>query len=170
MLQTRRITICAKGMPGRFLSGWFHPPIALSTFPAGQRRPKNDRTARTTTTSPTIYIRLFMGASFPVGGKLFLYGAAWVLYRRVTITGNAMPFCTPARTNPGKKTCRYRGSSRAMRTISPAISSGERIRSMQPLAMALSGMSACLAVSGFWAIVIPPMSLMPHSASAPSPS
>lgn len=36
----------------------------------------------------------------------------------------------------------------AMRTSSMAISSGERMKSMQPLAMALSGMSGCFAVSG----------------------
>jgi hypothetical protein len=51
-----------------------------------------------------------------------------------------------------------------------AISSGERIKSIHPLAIALPGMSGCPAVSGFCAIVMPPASLMPHSAAAPSPS
>lgn len=40
-------------------------------------------------------------------------------------------------------------ATRAMRMISPAISSGERIASIQPLAIALLGMSGCFAVSGF---------------------
>jgi hypothetical protein len=39
--------------------------------------------------------------------------------------------------------------------ISTAISSGERIRSMHPLAMALDGISACPAVSGLCAMVTP---------------
>lgn len=55
-------------------------------------------------------------------------------------------------------------------TIFFAISSGERTKSIHPLAMALSGISGCLAVSGFCANVIPPASLILHIASAPSPS
>jgi hypothetical protein len=55
----------------------------------------------------------------------------------------------------------------AIRLISFAISSGERIKSIHPLAIALSGISGCAAVSGFCAMVIPPTSLMPHKASAP---
>jgi hypothetical protein len=58
----------------------------------------------------------------------------------------------------------------AIRTISLAISSGERTKSIHPLAIALSGMSGCPAVSSFCAIVTPPTSFMPHSAAAPSPS
>jgi hypothetical protein len=54
--------------------------------------------------------------------------------------------------------------------ICRAISSGERTKSIHPLAMALLGMSGAPAVSIFWAIVIPPTSLIPHSAAAPSPS
>ncbi len=41
---------------------------------------------------------------------------------------------------------------------------------MQPVSIALSGMSGWVAVSGFWAMVMPPISWMPHSAAAPSPS
>ena len=58
----------------------------------------------------------------------------------------------------------------AIRTISRAMSSGERTKSIHPLAIALAGMSGWLAVSGFCAMVMPPTSLMPHKASAPSPS
>lgn len=58
----------------------------------------------------------------------------------------------------------------AIRTISLAISSGERIKSIHPLAIALCGISGCPAVSGFCAMVMPPTSFIPHSASAPSPS
>ena len=47
-----------------------------------------------------------------------------------------------------------------------AISSDERIKSMYPLAIALSGMCACPAVSGFCAIVMPPTSFNPHDAAA----
>jgi hypothetical protein len=57
----------------------------------------------------------------------------------------------------------------AIRTISLAISSGERIKSIHPLALALLGISGCSEVSGFCAIVMPPATLIPHSASAQSP-
>jgi hypothetical protein len=40
-------------------------------------------------------------------------------------------------------------SMRAIRIISLAISSGERIKSMHPLSIAVSGISGCVAVSGF---------------------
>ena len=39
-----------------------------------------------------------------------------------------------------------------------------------PLAMAVSGIPGCPAVSGSWAMVMPPTSLIPWSATAPSPS
>ena len=42
----------------------------------------------------------------------------------------------------------------AIRTICFAISSGDITKSMQPLAMALSGISGWMAVSSFWAIVM----------------
>ncbi len=61
-------------------------------------------------------------------------------------------------------------STRAMRTISCAMSSGDRTKSMQPLAIALCGMSGWVAVLSFCAMVMPPTSWMPHSAAAPSPS
>jgi hypothetical protein len=54
--------------------------------------------------------------------------------------------------------------------ISTAMPSGDRMRSTHPLAIALSGISGCSAVSSFWAIVTPPTSRMTHSAWAPSPS
>jgi len=57
-----------------------------------------------------------------------------------------------------------------IRKILCAISSGERTKSMHPVAIALSGISGCLAVSSFCAMVTPPASFMPHSAVAPSPS
>jgi uncharacterized OsmC-like protein len=44
-----------------------------------------------------------------------------------------------------------------MRTISAPISSGVKTRSMQPLEMALSGMSGCLALAGDCAMVMPPI-------------
>jgi len=58
----------------------------------------------------------------------------------------------------------------AIRTISSAIFSGDRTKSMQPLAIALAGMSGCEAVSSLWAMVMPPTFLIPHKAAAPSPS
>ena len=51
----------------------------------------------------------------------------------------------------------------AIRTISRAISSGERTKSMHPLAIALSGMSGCPAVSSFCAMAMPPTSLIPRN-------
>src|SRR5665213_2833821 len=42
---------------------------------------------------------------------------------------------------------------RAIRIISLAIFSGERIKSIHPLAMALFGISGCPAVSSFWEMV-----------------
>jgi hypothetical protein len=66
--------------------------------------------------------------------------------------------------------CGWLSSALTMRTISLAMSSGERMKSMHPLAIALSGMSGCAAVSSFCAMVIPPTSLMPQRAAAPSPS
>jgi hypothetical protein len=59
---------------------------------------------------------------------------------------------------------------RTIRVISAAMPSGDRTKSMHPLAMALAGISGCPAVSGFCAMVVPPASLMPQSAAAPSPS
>ena len=47
----------------------------------------------------------------------------------------------------------------AMRIISRAISSGESTKSIQPLAMALSGISGWLAVFSFCAMVMPPLLL-----------
>ena len=59
---------------------------------------------------------------------------------------------------------------RAIRTISSAILSGERTRSMHPVAIALAGISGTPAVSSLCAIVVPPTSLIAHNAAAPSPS
>jgi hypothetical protein len=58
----------------------------------------------------------------------------------------------------------------AICTMAFAISSGERMKSTNPLATALSGMPGCRAVSRRCAIVVPPTSLMARRASAPSPS
>src|ERR1019366_3290155 len=44
-------------------------------------------------------------------------------------------------------------AARAIRTISRPISSGERMKSIHPLAIALPGISGWTAVSGFWAMV-----------------
>lgn len=44
----------------------------------------------------------------------------------------------------------------AISTIFPAISSGDRMKSIHPLAIALSGMSGWVAVSSFCAMVVPP--------------
>jgi hypothetical protein len=48
------------------------------------------------------------------------------------------------------------------------MSSGDSTKSMQPLAIAFFGMSRCLAVLSFCAIVMPHTSFMSHNASAPS--
>ena len=61
-------------------------------------------------------------------------------------------------------------SIRAIRPICRAISSGDKTKSMHPLAIALSGMSGWLDVLNFCAMVMPPTSLIPQSAAAPSPS
>jgi hypothetical protein len=58
--------------------------------------------------------------------------------------------------------CLRKVSPRAIRTISSAISSGERTKSMHPVAIALSGISGCAAVSSFCAMVMPAASFMPH--------
>src|ERR1035437_3536200 len=50
--------------------------------------------------------------------------------------------------------------------FSLAISSSQRTKSIHPLGMALSGISGCPAVSSFWAMVIPPTSLMPQSVAS----
>jgi hypothetical protein len=52
----------------------------------------------------------------------------------------------------------------------PAIPSGERIKSIRPLPIALSRISGCPAVSSLCSIVMPSPSLMSHSVAAPSPS
>jgi hypothetical protein len=53
----------------------------------------------------------------------------------------------------------------AIRIISVAISSGERIKSIHPLSVALKGISGCAAVSSFCAIVMPATSFMLHRAA-----
>ena len=58
----------------------------------------------------------------------------------------------------------------AILRIWAAMFSGERMKSIQPVSIALSGMSGTPAVSGFWAMVMPPISRMPQRAAAPSPS
>jgi hypothetical protein len=57
-----------------------------------------------------------------------------------------------------------------MHSICLAIFSGDKTKSMQPVAIADSGILGTIAVSSFWAMVMPPISLIPQSASAPSPS
>jgi hypothetical protein len=53
-------------------------------------------------------------------------------------------------------------------TICFAISSGDKMKSIQPVSTALSGISGWITVLDFCAIVMPPTSLIPQSAAAPS--
>jgi hypothetical protein len=46
---------------------------------------------------------------------------------------------------------------------------GERTKSMHPLSIALSGISGCWSAVGFCATLMPPTSLMPHSAAVSRP-
>ena len=55
-----------------------------------------------------------------------------------------------------------------MRASSMAMRSGGRTRSTQPVSMALRGMPSNLAVSGSWAKVNPPASLMAFMPADPS--
>jgi hypothetical protein len=54
--------------------------------------------------------------------------------------------------------------------MSERLQASNRMRSTHPLAIELSGISGCSAVSTFRAIVTPPTSRIAHSARAPSPS
>ena len=53
-------------------------------------------------------------------------------------------------------------------TSSVAISGGERTRSIIPVAMAARGMPSYFAVSGTWAMVMPPTALISRTPMAPS--